>query len=275
MNNLHFCKGLLIALAACLCAPAAEAAELKQVLTALESISGPGKACLASPGATAVPDRRPLGRCSANLVGVLYLQLLRDRERLDNLRAAVARQLELLSGVQQRVESGASSSGDSLLAEIELKHWQREETALIAAVRHAELFFRTVMESEPSGFRRPRLAPSAWPRNEAEALAKLTKQETILEKERPAAQAALQRAWIDYEATRRDYDLLLPMEAFARDLAEATGRQYDIGQVSTATLQDRWREATRLRDALLTADYRLLARQFDILERLGRRDALE
>jgi hypothetical protein len=65
------------------------------------------------------------------------------------------------------------------------------------------------------------------------------------------------------------------MAAFARDLAAATGRQYEIGQVGTATLQERLRSATHLQVALVTAEYRLLALQVDILERLGRRGALE
>ncbi|WP_193370105.1 hypothetical protein [Pelagibius marinus] len=271
----RFGRGLLIALAACLGAPAAEAADLKQVLSKLERNPGHREVCLASLGPVAVPDRRPLGRCAANLVGVLYLDLLRDRARLDNIRGAIARQRDLLSAVQQGVNSGVLSTGDSLLAEIELKYWQRQETALIASLLHAELFFRAVMESEPSEFVKPRLAPSAWPRDEAVALAALAQQEDIPEKQLPEVQIALQRAWIDYEAARRDYDLLQPMESFARTLAGATRQQYDIGQVSTATLQDRWRDATRLRDALLTAEYRLLAIQFDIMERLGRRAALE
>jgi hypothetical protein len=268
-------RGLLIALAAWLGAPAAEAAGLKQVLSKLDGNPGHSEACLAPLGEVTLPDARPLGRCAANIVGVLYLDVLRDRERLDNIRAAITRQRELLSAVQQRIDAGSASSGDSLLAEIELKYWQRQEAALIAAVLHAELFFRTVMESEPSEFLRPRLAPSAWPRDEAVALAALAQQEAVPQEERPEAQIALQHAWIDYEAARRDYELLQPMQAFALDLAGATGQQYEIGQASTATLQERWRGATRLRDALLTAEYRLLAIQFDIMERLGRRGALE
>ncbi len=268
-------RGLLIALAAWLGAPAAEAADLKQVLSKLEGNPGHSALCVVPLDDVAVPVARPFGRCAANLVGILYLDLLRDRERLDNIRNAIARQRDLLSAVQRRVESGSASSGDSLLAEIELKYWQRQETALIAAVLHAELFFRTVMESEPSEFVRPRLASSAWPRDEAVALAALAQQEAIPEEERPEAQIALQHAWIDYKAARRDYELLQPMQAFAQDLAKVTRQQYEIGQVGTATLQERWRDATRLRDALLTAEYRLLAIQFDIMERLGRRAALE
>ncbi len=275
MHISRFGRSLLIALAACLGTTTAQAADLKQVLSKLDGNPRHSEACLTSLGDVAVPDGAPLGRCAANLVGVLYFDLLRDRERLSNMRAAIARQRDLLSVVQQGVESGVFSTGDSLLAEIELKYWQRQETALIAGVLHAELFFRTVMESEPSEFVRPRLEPSAWPRDEAVALAALAQLKAIPEGQRPEAQIALQHAWIDYEAARRDYDLLQPMEAFARDLAGATGKQYDVGQVSTATLQERWRDATRLRDALVTAEYRLLAIQFDIMERLGRRDALQ
>jgi hypothetical protein len=271
----RFACGLLIALAAGLATPAAEAASLKQVLASLESNPGHSEPCLAPLGDVTVPDTRPHGRCAANLVGVLYLDLLRDRERLDNIKAAIERQRKLLSAVQERVQGGGASGGDSLLAEIELKYWQRKETALVAAVLHAELFFSTVMESEPSEFVRPRLAPSAWPRDKAVALAALAQQESIPEEEQPEAEVALQHAWIDYEAARRDYELLQPMRAFAHDLAAATMQEYDIGQVGTATLQERWRGTTLLSDALLTAEYRLLAIQFDIMERLGRRDALE
>lgn len=275
MSISRFASGLLTALAACLGTTTADAADLKQVLSKLDGNPGHSEACLASLGDVAVPDGQPPGPCAANIVGVLYLDLLRDRERLDNIRAAIGRQRELLATVQKGVDSGALSTGDSLLAEIELKYWQRQEAALIAAVLHAELFFRTVMESEPSEFVRPRLAPSAWPRDEAVALAVLVQQEAIPQDERPAAQIALQHAWIDYEAARRDDELLQPMQAFALDLARVTGQRYEIGQTSTATLQERWRDATRLRDAQLTAEYRLLAIQFDIMERLGRRASLE
>jgi hypothetical protein len=85
----------------------------------------------------------------------------------------------------------------------------------------------------------------------------------------------LKHRWIDYEAARRDLDLLQPMQAFAEDLARATGQQYEIGQVGTATLQERFRDATLLRDALATAEYRLFALQFQILEIIGRRPAIE
>lgn len=275
MSITRFGRGLLIALAACLGAPAAEAADLKEVLNKLDGNPGHGEVCLTTLGDVAVPEARPLGRCAANLVGALYLDLLRDRERLNNIRAAITRQRKLLAAVQKGVNSGVFSTGDSLLAEIELKYWQRRETALIAAVLHAELFFKTVMESEPSEFVRPRLAPSAWPRDEAVALAALAQLEVIPEERRPEAQISLQHAWIDYESARRDYELLQPMADFAQDLAGATGQRYEIGQASTATLQERWRDATLLRDALLTAEYRLLVIQFDIMERLGRRDALE
>ncbi|MGD1877022.1 MAG: hypothetical protein ACFB13_05925 [Kiloniellaceae bacterium] len=271
----QFCGALLIGLTAGLGVPAAKAETLTQILKTAGGDPGHSAPCLVPTPAVAVPVERPLGRCSANIIAGLYLDLLRDRDRLEIVRAAITRQRDLLAAVQRRVEAGVSTSGDSLLAEIELKHWQRRETQLTAAVQHAELFFSTVTDSKPAAFVRPRLAPSAWPADEAAALVALAQQESIPEEDRAAAQSALQHTWIDYEAAQRDYDLLQPMQAFAADLARATGQQYEIGQVGTATLQQRFRDATLLRDALVSAEYRLLALRFDILERLGRRAAAE
>jgi outer membrane protein TolC len=274
-NIFRFCAGLLIGLTLCLSAQAAAAATLGQLLKSLDSSQQHSAPCLTPPSDITVPGERPLGPCSANIVGVLYLDLLRDRARLEVIRAAITGHRDLLAQTQRRVETGVLRSGDSLLVEVELKHWQRRETLLVAAVSHAELFFRAVMESEPTEFVPPRWAPSAWPADEAAALLALEQQEGIPENERPATRTVLKHSWIDYEAARRDLDLLQPMQAFAEDLARATGQQYEIGQVGTATLQERFRDATLLRDALATAEYRLFALQFQILEIIGRRPAIE
>ncbi|WP_340117480.1 hypothetical protein [Pelagibius sp. 7325] len=271
----QFCGALLIGLTAGLGLPAAKAETLAQVLKRADGGAGRSAPCIFPTPAVAVPGERPHGPCSANIIAAIYLDLLRDRERLEIVRATITRQRDLLAAVQRQVEAGISRSGDSLLAEIEMKYWQRRETQLTSAVLHAEYFFSTVMDSEPSGFIRPDVPPSAWPADETVALMALAERETIPEKDQPAAQSALKHLWIDYEAARRDYDLLQPMQAFAADLARATGKQYEIGQVGTATLQERYRDATLLHDALVSAEYRLLTLQLDILERLGRRAAAE
>ena len=193
-----------IGLAACLglaaAAPSAEAATLGEVMSKIASNPTPQPPCLEPAAAPPAPSERPLGRCAVNTVGALYLGLLRDRERLEILRAAIARQRSVLADVQQRAEAGIGNYGESLLAEIELKRWQTQEAEIIGSILHAELFFATAMESEPSAFVRPRLASSAWPEDEAVALVALAQQESIPGTELPAAEIALKHAWIDYRA---------------------------------------------------------------------------
>lgn len=273
------CRGAALA-AAFLLLPAAvaqsaAATTLVELLQPIDGNPAPPPPCLEPTAEPAVPLERPLGRCAADTVAALYLTLLRDRERLTLLRNAIARQRDVLKLVQQSVEAGASSAGDSLLAEIELKRWQVEEAELARGILHAELFFESAMDSEPSQFVRPRPAPSAWPEDEAMALAALAQQEHIPGAELPAAEVALQHAWIDYHAARRALELLEPMSAFAEDLARASQDQYYIGRISLATLQQRLRDTVMLNEARVSVEYRLIAIQFTVMELLGRRSAIE
>lgn len=256
-------------------AQSAEATTLVELLQRIDGNPARQPPCLEPAAEPAVPLERPLGRCAADTVAALYLTLLRDRERLTLLRDATARQRGVLELVQQSVEAGARSAGDSLLAEIELKRWQVEEAELARGILHAELFFTSAMDSEPSRFVRPRPAPSAWPEDEAMALAALAQQEHIPQAELPAAEVALQHAWIDYRAARGALELLEPMGAFAEDLARASHDQYLIGRIGLATLQQRLRDAAMLKDARVSAEYRLIAIQFTVTELLGRRSAIE
>lgn len=273
------CRRLALAAAILLLpAAAAQPAEATTLIELLQRIDGnpaPQPPCFEPGAEPTVPLERPRGRCAADTVAALFLTLLRDRERLTLLRNAIARQRGVLELVQQSVEAGASSAGDSLLAEIELKRWQVEEAELVRAILHAELFFATVMDSEPSQFVRPRPAPSAWPEDEAMALAALAQQEHIPEAELPAAEAALQHAWVDYHAARRALELLEPMGAFAADLARVSHDHYLIGRIALATLQQRLRDDAMLKDARVSAEYRLIAIQFTVMELLGRRSAIE
>ena len=264
----------VIGLAAVAAQPAS-ATTLGQVLESIEGNPGHGAPCLRNTMEDALPSELRRDECAAKVVGVFYVSLMRDRERLQIVREAIDRQRALLAMIQERIESGIGSSGDSLLAEIELKHWQVVEAQLIGAVLHAELFFRSVLESEPSQMVRPRLAPSAWPEDDVSALAALAQQENLPEEEQRALQSLLQHAWIDYKAAQREFALLKPMSAFARDLADRSQKIHDVGQLSFAALLKRYRDATSLQDAEVRAEYRLLTIQLQVLEILGRRSAIE
>lgn len=261
-------------LAAVAIQPAA-AATLGQVLKSIESNPGHRAPCLRSMVDDALPSELPVNECAANVIGVFYVDLMRDRERLQIVRAAIDRQRALLAMVQEGIESGRMSTGDSLLAEIELKRWQVAEAKMIGAILHAELFFKSVLGSQPSQMVRPRLARSAWPEDDAAALAALAQQENLPEESRRALQSLLQHAWIDYRAAKREFALLQPMSAFARDLAEGSQKRFEIGRLSFSALLDRYRDATSLQGAEVNAEYRLLAIQIQVLEILGRRSAIE
>ncbi len=260
---------------AAVAAQPATAATLGQILKSIEDNPGHSAACLRNTTEDALPNELPSDECATNVVGVFYVSLMRDRERLQILRAAINRQRALLAMAQERIESGVGSTGDALLAEIELKHWQVLEAQLIGAVLHAELFFASVLESEPSPMVRPRLAPSAWPEDDTAALAALEQQENLPEESRRSLHSLLQHAWIDYKSAKREFALLQPMSAFARDLAEGSYKRFQIGQFSFAGLLDRYRKATSLQDAEVNAEYRLLTIQLQVLEMLGRRSAIE
>jgi len=253
----------------------AGAATFGEVLKKVDGNPRHNPPCLEVVTDPAVPSERPFGRCATNTVGGLYLGLLRDRERLDIVRSAIARQQDLLKEVQQYVESGSLYSGESLLAEIELKRWQVQEAEITRGILHAELFFTSMMDTEPSELVMPRVDPSSWPRDQAFAQAALAQHETIPESEMPAVQNVLQHAWIDYQAARRALELLRPMSAFAQDLDSASQAQFAVGRLSLAIWQQRMRNAVELQEAVVNAEYQLLAIQFTILELMGRRSAID
>ncbi len=264
-----------LSLALALAAPA-EAASLGQLLRQVAGNPGHGAPCLRPTGVAAegVPLRLPAGPCAAEAVSGLYLGVLRDRERLESLRAAIVRQRDLMAAVQRRLR-GDGAGGELLLAELELNRWQAEETRLIAGLLHAELFFATVMGSDPSEMIQPRFAPSAWPAGEAEALALLAQQEEVPEDLAPELRVLLQHAWIDYEGARRELALLESMTAFAEDLAKTAREGFERGETALSWVQERYRDAGALQDARIIAEYRLTAVQLQIIEILGRRSAIE
>ncbi|GAB4393949.1 MAG: hypothetical protein Tsb0032_15250 [Kiloniellaceae bacterium] len=255
----------------------ATAATLGQVLARLHG--NPGHAtrgpCLATRVPEGVPATLPADRCAARTVGGLYLGLLRDRERLIVLRAAITRQRHLLSLVQSRISDGTAPAADFLLADVELGRWQVEEARLIQNLLHAELFFQSLAETEPSQMVRPRFRPPAWPADEETSLALLAQEEDPAAEELPVLRNLLQHAWIDYRAAEREIELLMPMGAAAEDVAKEALARYETGGISLAELQARLREATLGRLALLTAEYQRLVVQFRILELLGRLPAVE
>jgi hypothetical protein len=65
------------------------------------------------------------------------------------------------------------------------------------------------------------------------------------------------------------------MSAFADDLARVSHDQYSLGQLALGTLLTRLRDAVPLQEAMVDAEYRLLAIQLAVLDLLGRRAALE
>ena len=243
-----------LSLALALAAPA-EAASLGQLLRQVAGNPGHGAPCLRPTGVAAegVPLRLPAGPCAAEAVSGLYLGVLRDRERLESLRAAIVRQRDLMAAVQRRLR-GDGAGGELL---------------------HAELFFATVMGSDPSEMIQPRFAPSAWPAGEAEALALLAQQEEVPEDLAPELRVLLQHAWIDYEGARRELALLESMTAFAEDLAKTAREGFERGETALAWVQERYRDAGALQDARIIAEYRLTAVQLQIIEILGRRSAIE
>ena len=276
---------LLVCLSPMMAGQAAGAATLGQVLDKLSGNPAHGNPandrpdksapCLEVVAGGSVPARLPLDRCAAQTVGDLYLGLLRDRERLRIVRAAIAAQRGLLSLVQKRIAAGSAPSDAFLLADIELNHWQIEEARLIGNLLHVELFFRSVVGTDPSQMVRPHFAPSAFPADEAGALALLAQEEAVPPEEQPVLRNLLQHAWIDYKAAEREIALLQPMGAAAADVAKASRQRYARGQTRLADLHARLREATRLHLALVTAQYQLLVAQFRILEMLDRRSAIE
>ena len=266
---------VLTGLALCAAAFPAAAESLAEVVAKVEGNPTRNPPCTEIVLDPAVPGVRPFGRCAVNIVGSLYLGLLRDRERLAVLRDAIAQQRQVLAAQQRYVEGGGSSESDLLLAEVELKRWQLREAELVGAVLHAELFFATTMESDPEAFARPSLDPEAWPESEATALAALAQYDKLPEDERQALELTLQHAWIDYRAARRTLDLLEPMQAFTHDIAQASMQKYEIAQLSFPTLLNFLRENSNLRERLVVTQYRALALQFHILELLQRREALQ
>ncbi|GAB4360687.1 MAG: hypothetical protein Kow00114_14600 [Kiloniellaceae bacterium] len=266
-----------LALGLGLAAPA-EAASLGELLRQVAGNPGHGAPCLrpaAAVAAEGVPLRLPAEPCAAQALSGLYLGVLRDRERLESLRAAIARQRDLMAAVQRRLR-GDGAGGELLLAELELNRWQAEETRLIAGLLHAELFFATVMGSDPSEMIQPHFAPSAWPAGEAEALALLAQQkEEVPEDLAPELRVLLQHAWIDYEGARRELALLESMTAFAEDLAKIAHDGFERGETALAWVQERFRDAGALEDARVITEYRLTAVQLQILEIIGRRSAIE
>ena len=252
---------------------AAQAETLGRLLEKVQSDREGIVVCLQAAVDGLLPKDHYSGGC-AGVVSRVYLDALLQQERRKLIEDAIAQQRSFIDLVQRIVEGGGMSSGELLLAEIELKRRQLEEAEVSAAISRSALFFES-MQSDPERFVLPRIRTQVWPENREAALAELASAKDTLEDAKATAQRRLKRAWIDYETARREKALLQPMVAFARDLARASQQQFELGRVQVATLQTRFSEAVALQAELLRADYDMLAAQIRILEILGHGNAVE
>ena len=252
---------------------AAQAETLGRLLERVENDRGGAVLCLQAAVEGLLPKDHASGGCAA-VVSRVYLDALLQQERRKLIEDAIAQQRGFIDLVQRIVEGGGLSSGELLLAEIELKRRQLEEAEVSAAISRAALFFEP-MQRNPERFVLPRIRTEAWPESRDAALAELASAKDTLEDARATAQRRLKRAWIDYETARREKALLQPMVAFAQDLATASQQQFDLGPVKVATVQSRYSETVTLQAELLRADHDMLAAQIRILEILGRSSAIE
>lgn len=269
-----FLQGLLLSLTLLWSgAQASQAETLGRLLERVQNAPEGAVLCLQAAVEGLLPKDAASGSCAA-VVGRFYLDALLQQERRSLIEDAIAQQRSFIDLVQRIVEGGGLSSGELLIAEIELKRRQLEEAEVSAAISRAALFFEP-MQSDPERFVLPRIRAEAWPESRDAALAVLASAKDTPEDARATAQRRLKRAWIDYETARRAKALLQPMVAFAQDLATASQQQFDLGRVQVATVQSRFSEVMASQTALLRADHDMLAAQIRILEILGRGSAVE